>query len=281
MSLGELVPLLIAAENSLSEEIENWKALENETWVDVESLNAIVNQLEQDATSKTKFLSSELVALFDNIKQVYESNQEQFDSVSELYEEYKTLISEFDGALKEEHIPEFDFSFDTVELAMGAALDGIKEDVGSLVTTLETVISERFDAMRNSSNSAIEDTQQCLDSSLNTIGEKVESVLSVVLETFDSNKEAVEEKQTESTKKANYLKTQLIDVLDEMLSSLTTDVRGLSDSFKEVERELNSVKQNIQYTMDTASECMNMCGVGMKSGANSLSTVKSSLDGVV
>lgn len=281
MSLDELAPLLIAAENSLREEISNWQTLENDTWIDGESLNAIVNQLAQDVSSKTESLSSELANLFVNIQDVFQLNQEQFESVSELYDEYKTLISKFDGALEDQHIPEFNFSFDTVEQAMGSAVDGIKEDVESLVAIFESDISERFDAMRSNTISAVEETQQCLEMSLNNIGEKVESVQSVVTEVFDNNREAVEEKQIESNDKTDFLKTQLNEKLDEMFRSLTSEIRGLSDSFEEVERELDSIQQNVQYTMDTASECMKMCGVGMNSGANSLNTVKSCLDGVV
>lgn len=281
MSLNDLLPLLTLAETALIDEITNWQDLENETWVDIDSLNAIVSQLEQDVSNKTELLSNELSSLFENIEHVFELNQEQFSNVTELYEEYKALIAEFSDALEEQHIPDFDFSFDAVEEEAASVIEGIKEEVEALVGTLECDVSERFDGMQNKTLSAVEETQNCLETSLDVIREKVESVQSCVVSAFDSNKESIEEKQSETSDNTELLKTQLNKQLDDLFNSLTSEIRGLNSNFEDVGRELDSIQQNIQYTMDTASECMKLCGLGMNSGANSLNTVKSCLDGVV
>lgn len=281
MSLKDLLPQLDIALEELNTEISNWQALDDDLWVDVESLQQIVNQLEQDASTKADSLNHELSSLYQSIEQAFQLNQEQFDSVKDLYEQFSELITEFGSNLEEQHVPDFDFSYESVEEEVGAVIDSVGEAVEVVLTTFENDISQRFDQMRADTSMCTDEVRSSLEDSLEAIQDKVFSVQSSVIDTFENKKSSLDAKQSDTSDKFESLKVDLNQHLDSLLSSITSNIQELRGSFDEIGQELDSMQQNIQYTMDTASDCMKMCGVGMNAGANSLNTVKSCLDGVV
>lgn len=281
MTLEQLIPQLLAAETALREEFENWQTLGNKTWIDAEILQQALNDFEQETNSKTQTLTSEAEDLFIKISNAFEANQAQFGEIQMLYEHYKELIEDFSGSLQDTHIPDFEFAYDSLEDEINGVIDYVGEKVEALLGFLEDEVAQRIENLKINTFDSAEGTRNQLDCTIVNIQEKIESVRVTAIEAFETNSKNIENKQSETHDNTNKLKGMLDEKLDELLNSLTADIRQLMGNFEDVGRELNSIQRNIQYTMNTASECMKLCGVGMNSGANSLNSVKSCLDGIV
>ena len=280
MENEELLAQLIDIQNSLQTELALWNEMQDADWFDATLLKTGLNELNTNINSKKDELVESLNELKLNVDNTFEQNHQQYEAIESEFEELKNVISDFGSDLTEQHVPEFPFSFDSVADTLNETLENISSQVSQLRETLDDDVSARFNIMQTNVKEGAKETTACFNNFLESVNEQLNEAKEEVLAAFEDNKDSMLTAHNMSAENITLAQSELDQRLDDIMNDLKSSVNILSNQFNSMGTELENVQTNLQRVVDTAADCMNLCGSGMNNANRALDTVRSTFEAV-
>ena len=282
MTFDEIKEKINKAQSVMSEENNAWGKVVERTNREVSEFQTTIDSFETvqgDAKRRLESVVDGLQDLLGSITAKKDLSDEGYSTVQDWFESYNENLNQFESSL-EDLIPEFIVEEESYRESISNFEQELSENSESLSGSFTASFTECHEHVHNNIVSAQDLVKNAIYNFETAIDSSMEIIKSELEMSRTASEDSVQIDDQMIREHAGKIESAVMDSLNDFSNQLINGFTGKYDEIITTMDKLDRSYNNLAETIHIVQRLMEMSGVGMRAGSDTLSSVTDSLNSV-